>query len=50
MSVQLEPCLPARPGPAWVALSEAAAAIVRALQPRPGERRPSCPAEPGEDD
>ena len=50
MSVHEETFVPVRPGPPWVALSEATAAIVRALaMPQPGQRaQPPC--HPGQDD
>ncbi|HEU0160266.1 MAG TPA: hypothetical protein VFR00_13170 [Hyphomicrobiaceae bacterium] len=50
MSVHEETFVPVRPGPPWVALSDAAAAIVRALPtPQPGHAaQPPC--QPGRDD
>ena len=50
MSVQQDTYVSARPGPPWVALSEAAAAIVRALVSRQGECHASGAGDLGEDD
>ena len=49
MSVQQDTYVSARPGPPWVALSEAAAAIVRALVPHQAECHPSRAGDLGED-